>query len=99
MSEPITSSTAAHIVIEISGHNCPESSIRYYADRGRLEYVRLPSGIRLYEFDPVRARAVRMATAAGELANDVPEVVRTRDLEEVPPARFDVVHVQQPRRH
>jgi hypothetical protein len=99
MSEPITSSTAAHIVTEISGHNCPESTIRYYADRGRLEYVRLPSGIRLHEFDPVRARAVRMVTAAGELTNDALEVVRTRDLEEVPPARLDMVHEQQPRRH
>jgi DNA-binding transcriptional MerR regulator len=57
MSEPITSSTAAHIVTEISGRICPESTLRYYADRGRLEYVRLPGGIRLYE----KAAVVRLA--------------------------------------
>jgi hypothetical protein len=30
---------------------------------------------------------------------DALKVVRTRDLEEIPPACLDVVHVQQPRRH
>ncbi len=41
--DPVTSSTAALII------RCGESSVRYYADRGRIRYQRLPSGIRLYE--------------------------------------------------
>jgi hypothetical protein len=52
---------------------------------------------RIFDLDPVRARAVGMVATARELAYDALEIVRTRDLEEVPPACFEVVHVQQPR--
>jgi hypothetical protein len=54
---------------------------------------------RILDLAPVGARAVRMVTTARELAYDALEVVRTRDLEEVPPACLDVVHVQQARPH
>ena len=54
---------------------------------------------RILDLAPVGARAVRMVATARELAHDALEVVRTRDLEEVPSPCLDVVHVQQPRRH
>ena len=53
----------------------------------------------ILDLAPVGARAVRMITTTRELAHDALEVVRTRDLEEVPPACLDVDHVQQPGWH
>jgi excisionase family DNA binding protein len=51
MREPISGSTAAKIL------NCAESTIRLWADQGRLPHLRLPSGIRVFE----RADVERLA--------------------------------------
>jgi hypothetical protein len=41
--DPITSSTAG--IILKSG----QSTVKYFADKGRIRYHRMPSGLRLYE--------------------------------------------------
>src|SRR5688500_9700113 len=46
----------------------------------------------ILDLQPVGARAVRMVATARELGDDALEVVRTRDLEEIPPPPRDVVH-------
>lgn len=71
--DPITSSTAAKIL------DCPESTTRYYADRGRLPYARLPSGIRIYE----RADVERLAR---ELARQRDQHKRTATNDDAPVA-------------
>jgi DNA-binding transcriptional MerR regulator len=43
-------------------YNCPESTVRYYANTGRLRCTRLPSGIRLYARRDVERLARELAS-------------------------------------
>jgi hypothetical protein len=73
--------------------------LRPLAPRWRVRVARSSACRGILDLAPVGARAVRMVATARELAHDALEVVRTRDLEEVPATCLDVVHIQQPRRH
>jgi DNA-binding transcriptional MerR regulator len=53
--DPITSSTAAQIL------RIPESTVRWHAERGRLPYSRMPSGIRISERRDVERLARELA--------------------------------------